>query len=116
YSIDWVKEAETRGLLNLRSTMDALPLLVSGKNVKLFEKYGVLNHRELESRYEIMVDQYFKTINIEAETTASITDTMILPATVRYMNELLAYQDRGMKAGLNTSGVDKTIVELNDLI
>jgi glutamine synthetase len=116
YSIDWVKEAETRGLLNLRTTMDALPLLVADKNVKLFEKYGVLNHRELESRYEIMVDQYFKTINIEAETTASITDTMILPATVRYMNELLAYQDRGRKASLNTSGVDKTIVELNDLI
>jgi glutamine synthetase len=116
YSIDWVKEAKTRGLLNLRSTMDALPLLMAEKNVKLFEHYKVLNHRELESRLEIMVDQYFKTINIEAETTASITDTMILPATVRYMNELLAYQDRGKSAGLKTDGVNKTIVELNGLI
>jgi glutamine synthetase len=116
YSIDWVDEAKTRGLLNLRSTMDAIPLLVSKKNVALFEKYSILNHRELESRYEIMVDQYFKTINIEAETTASIADTMIIPATVRYMNELLAYQDRGKSAGLSTGGVDKTIVELNDLV
>jgi len=116
YSIDWVDEAKTRGLLNLRSTMDAIPLLVSKKNVALFEKYSILNHRELESRYEIMVDQYFKTINIEAETTASIADTMIIPATVRYMNELLAYQDRGKSSGLRTGGVDKTIVELNDLV
>jgi len=116
YSIDWVHEAETRGLLNLRSTMDAIPLLISKKNVALFEKYKILNHRELESRYEIMVDQYFKTINIEAETTANIADTMIIPATVRYMNELLAYQDRGKSSGLRTGGVDKTIVELNDLV
>jgi len=116
YSMDWVKEAEQRGLLNYRTTMDALPHLLDKKNLELFEKYEVLNHRELDSRLEIMVDQYFKTINIEAETTANIASTMILPAGVRYMNELLAYLDRGTQAGLSTNGVNKSVEELNDLI
>src|SRR5690606_25782078 len=65
YAQEWVEEAERRGLLNLGSTMDALPQLVSEKNAALFEKYGVLSPRELESRYEIYVEQYFYTINIE---------------------------------------------------
>jgi glutamine synthetase len=116
YSEDWVREAEKRGLLNLRSTMDALPRLVDEKNVALFEKYGVLSRRELESRYEIFVERYFKTVNIEGETAQHMAQTMILPASTRYLGELLNTADRASEVGLETAGVLKTARALNELI
>jgi glutamine synthetase len=116
YSPDWVEEAERRGLLNLRSAMDALPTLVEDKNAALFEKYGVLSRRELESRFEIAVEQYFYTINIEGETTADMANTMILPAASRYLNELLTAAERGDDVGLAVEGVKKTAQRLSGLI
>src|SRR5690606_29150954 len=89
YSAEWHAEAASRGLLNLPTTLDAIEHFTSEKNLALFEKYGVLTRRELEAREEIIVDQYFKTVNIEGETTAEMAGTMILPAAVRYLNELL---------------------------
>ena len=65
YSKEWEKEAGKRGLLNLKNTVDALPQLVTKDVVALFEKYKVLNERELHARYEIMVETYNKTVNIE---------------------------------------------------
>ena len=105
YSDEWVVEAESRGLLNLRTTMDALPKLVDEKNTALFEKYGVLSHRELESRYEIFVEQYFMTINIEGETGQHMAQTMILPAATRYLGELLTTAERADDVGLKADGV-----------
>jgi len=116
YSDEWVKEAERRGLLNLRGTMDALPKLVDEKNATLFEKYGVLSHRELESRYEIHVDQYFKTINIEGETGQYMAQTMVLPAATRYLADLLGTADRAREVGVKTEGVVATARKVNDLI
>ena len=116
YSEEWVKEAESRGLLNLKSTMDALPKLVDEKNAALFEKYGVLSHRELESRYEIFVEQYFMTINIEGETAQHMAQTMILPAAARYLNELLTTAERADELGLKLDGVLKTAAQVNDLV
>jgi glutamine synthetase len=116
YSQEWVTEAESRGLLNLKSTMDALPNLVSEKNLELFDKYGVLSHRELESRYEIFVEKYFMTINIEGETGQYIAQTMILPAAIRYLSDLAATAKRSEAVGLKTSGVVKTANAVNDLI
>ncbi len=116
YSEEWVKEAERRGLLNLRSTMDALPRLVDRKNVELFEKYGVLSRRELESRYEIFVDRYFKTINIEGETGQYMAETMILPAATRYLNDLLTAAERADEVGMRAEGVLKTAARVNELI
>jgi glutamine synthetase len=116
YSEEWVVEAERRGLLNLRSTMDALPRLVDEKNAALFEKYGVLSHRELESRYEIYVEQYFKTINIEGETAQHMAQCMILPAAVRYLNELLTTAERADELGVRTEGVLKVAGQVNDLV
>ena len=104
YTEEWVKEAEKRGLLNMRATMDALPSLVQKKNVALFEKYGVLSRRELESRHEIALDQYFKTVNIEGETAAELASTMILPAATRYLSDLLTLADRGKGVGVKTDG------------
>jgi glutamine synthetase len=88
YSENWHNEAAKRGLLNLRTTVDALESISAPKNAKLFEKYGVLTKKELHSRQEIWLEQYVLTINIEAETTVSMASTMILPAAIRYLGEL----------------------------
>jgi glutamine synthetase len=116
YSDEWVDEAERRGLLNLRSTMDALPTIVGEKNADLFEKYGVLSHRELESRYEIFVERYFMTINIEGETAQHMAQTMILPAAVRYLGELVGTAERADEMGMRAEGVLKTAGHVNGLV
>lgn len=108
YSDEWVEEAERRGLLNLRSTLDALPSLVESKNAELFGKYNVLSRRELESRHEIMVEQYFMTINIEGETAADMARTMILPAASRYLSDMLQCMERAADVGMKVAGVEST--------
>ena len=85
YSEEWHTEAEQRGLLNLRATPDALPYLLADDVVSMFENYGVLSERELESRYEVFLEQYVTKLNIEAETAASIARTMLLPAAASHL-------------------------------
>lgn len=116
YSEEWQKEAERRGLLNIRNSLDAIERLTDEKNIALFEKYGVLSRRELESREEILIDQYFKTVNIEGETTADIARTMVLPAAVRYLNELLAAVEQGEEVGLEVKGVRRTAEDVAKLV
>lgn len=88
YSEEWHAEAEKRGLVNLRTTPDALPAIIADSTITAFDNYGVLDARELEARYEVLAEQYVTKLNIEAETAASIARTQILPAAVRYLNEL----------------------------
>jgi glutamine synthetase len=90
YSEEWHKEAEKRGLANLRTTPEALPWLVQKSTLAAFKKYKVLSKRELEARYEVFTEQYAVNLNIEAETEAMIARTMVLPAAVRYLTELRA--------------------------
>ncbi|HWC09521.1 MAG TPA: glutamine synthetase III, partial [Solirubrobacterales bacterium] len=85
YSEEWHEEAEQRGLKNLKTTPDALPEVIAPDTVAAFEKYNVLSERELESRYEVWVEQYAMRANIEAETAHAIAKTMILPAALRYL-------------------------------
>ena len=85
YSDDWHAEAERRGLKNLRTTPDALPEVLSDQTVHAFEKYEVLSHRELESRFEVWAEQYTTIANIEAETAATMARTMLLPAALRHI-------------------------------
>jgi glutamine synthetase len=85
YDEAWHKEAEERGLKNLKTTPDALPEVVAEASVSMMTKYGVLNERELDSRYEVWLEQYIIRANIEAETADSIARTMILPAALRYL-------------------------------
>jgi glutamine synthetase len=85
YSDEWHAEAEQRGLKNLRTTPDALPEVLADDTVAAFESYEVLSKRELESRYEVWIEQYSIRANIEAEETFSIAQTMILPAALRHM-------------------------------
>ncbi len=92
YSEEWHREAEQRGLLNLRATPDALPYLISDDTTSLFSNYGVLSERELESRHEVFLEQYVTKLNIEAETAASIARTMLLPAAARHLTMLLEAQ------------------------
>jgi glutamine synthetase len=108
YSEAWHKEAEKRGLYNLRTTPDALPWLLDKQTVAAFKKYKVLSKRELESRLDVFTEQYAVNINIESETAAGIARTMLLPAAVRYLNELKV-------AGLDelTGEVEPLIKELH---
>jgi len=85
YSEEWHAEAKSRGLKNLRTTPDALPEVLAPDTVSAFEKYSVLSERELESRFEVWVEQYTSVANIESETANSIAKTMLLPAAVRYL-------------------------------
>jgi glutamine synthetase len=85
YSEEWHAEAEQRGLKNLRTTPDALQEVLADATVSAFENYKVLSKRELESRYEVWIEQYALRANIEAETTFSIAKTMILPAALRHL-------------------------------
>jgi glutamine synthetase len=85
YDEAWHTEAEQRGLKNLRTTPDALPEVLSEQTFAAFENYKVLSKRELESRYEVWLEQYAIRANIEAETTFSIAKTMILPAALRHL-------------------------------
>jgi glutamine synthetase len=85
YDEDWHAEAESRGLKNLRTTPEALPEVLSDETVAAFEKYGVLSHRELDSRYEVWLEQYVITANIEAETGETMARTLLLPAALRHI-------------------------------
>ena len=90
YSAEWEKEAEKRGLLNYKTTPDALPHFTDEKNVKLFTKYHVFTEKELESRVEIMLENYSKTIHIEALTMIDMIKKDVIPAAVGYQSELVS--------------------------
>jgi glutamine synthetase len=88
YSAAWHKEAAKRGLLNLRTAVDAIEHFTDQKNIELFTRLGVLNEREIRARQEVMYDIYFKQVNIEGETTEWIAQTQILPGALSYLAEL----------------------------
>ena len=94
YSDEWPIEAEQRGLKNLRTTVDALPELITPEAIELFAKYGVFNEGEAHSRFEIGCEQYILAVAVEANLTLEIGTTTILPAAMRYQTELAA-QRRG---------------------
>ena len=88
YGDEWPVEAERRGLLNLKSTVDAIPCLTAEKNVELFKKFGVYSEVELHARQEILLENYSKVINIEALTAADMAKTEILPAVMRFGKDI----------------------------
>ena len=101
YSEEWHAEAESRGLLNLKTTPDALPLIADHATVELFASQGVLSERELESRLEVYTEQYVVKVNIEAETAARIARTMLLPAALRHLALIRAAGSGDGLAGLD---------------
>ncbi len=99
YSDEWVKEAEKRGLLNLKSTADALPYFISDKNVELFTRHKIFTAAEMHSRYEILMENYCKTLHIEALTMVEMIRKQILPAVLAYQNDLSESALRKHKLG-----------------
>ena len=89
YSPEWLEEAERRGLLNLRSTPEALDAFVAQKNIDLFSEFGVFSPLEMHSRFEILTDEYSKTIHIEALTMRDMIVQEIIPA-VSYYTDIIA--------------------------
>ncbi len=110
YADSWQVEAAERGLPNLRTTLDALPELISEESMDLFSRYGVLNPREMHSRYEVALEQYVMTVGVEARLTLEMATTMILPAALRYQTEL-AHNVASLKA----AGVEADAETLNNI-
>ena len=88
YSDEWVVEAEKRGLLNLRTTVESIKALISEKNIAVMEKHAVLSKVEMESRYEIALENYIKTINVEALTMIEMAKRQILPSVIKFATNL----------------------------
>jgi glutamine synthetase len=101
YDPAWVEEAAKRGLPNIESTVKAIEVLKDKKNIAVFEKQGVLSHVETESRYEILLDGYAKTINIEALTLADIVNHQLLPAAIKFSGALA-----GTVVSLKAAGIE----------
>jgi glutamine synthetase len=114
YSEEWHEEAEKRGLKNLKTTPDALPEVISDDTVKAFEEYHVLSKRELESRYDVWIEQYSLRANIEAEETFSMGQTMILPAGLRQLS-LIAEAGVSSLEGEVRELVDQLVGSLGEL-
>jgi glutamine synthetase len=114
YSDEWQEEAAARGLPNLRTTLDALPQLITPESIELFSHYGVFTEREQHSRFEIAMEQYSLTINVEAKSTLEIASTSVLPAALRYQTELATNL-----AALKAVGIDgdtSTLLEVSSSI
>ncbi len=110
YSSEWILTAKERGLANLKSTVDALPEFVSEKSVEVFKKHGVFTKEELESRYEILLENYYKNINIEALTLREMIYKGIIPSIVKYQEELASLYQKKHSININ-SELEKTMLE-----
>jgi glutamine synthetase len=117
YSENWQVEAAQRGLPNLRTTLDALPELVSEPAMELFERYKVFSHREMHSRYDIGLEQYALCLGVEARLTLEMGNTLLLPAALRYQTELALNVGALKSAGIDTdtSSLDGVSGPLADL-
>ena len=114
YSSEWHAEAEKRGLPNYKTAVDALPVFQHKDVIALFEKYKVLSPRELNARYEVYVEQYNKSVNVEAKLTQKIAKTSILPAALRYQTALAENATAVKAAGLTA---DTTVLkQVSDLV
>jgi len=109
YSAAWEKEARKRKLLNHKNTVDALPEMIAGPAVKLFERFKVLNEREIHARYEIYLEAYNKTINVEGQLMVLMANRYILPAGFEYL-KLLGQSVAAVKAGGNKSVEGKKLL------
>jgi glutamine synthetase len=112
YSDEWQKEAGKRGLLNLKNTVDALPQVVKPEVIKAFEQYKVLTGTELHARYEISLETYNKTINIEAQLMVLMADRYILPAAFEYMKQVAQSVSAAKAAGVPSKEGKKTLAWL----
>lgn len=116
YSDEWPVEAEKRGLLNLKSTPEAVPAFLAQKNVDVFSKYGVYTEAELQSRVEILLDEYCKTLNIEALTMIDMAKKEILPAAAKYIKDIAKTAELAKSCGAETVFEEETVKEISALV
>ncbi|MGE5244425.1 MAG: glutamine synthetase III [Betaproteobacteria bacterium] len=116
YSKEWEKEAATRGLLNLKNTVDALPQLTSKEVIAVFEKYRVLNGRELHARADVMLEQYIKTVNVEGQLMVLMANRYILPAALEYQKHIAQSVAAVKAAGGRSVEAKKTLDKLTKLV
>jgi len=112
YSDEWQKEAGKRGLLNHRTSVDAFGEALKPDVVKAFSRYGVLNDRELKARYEVALEQYNKTVNVEAQLAVLMANRYILPAAIRYQAEVAESVSAVKAAGANAKEARRSLEEL----
>jgi len=110
YTPEWPIEAEARGLPNLRTTLEALPQLITEESMELFSRYQVFSQREMHSRYEIALEQYILSVGVEARLTLEMASTVILPAALRYQTELASNV-----ASLKSVGVEADATTLGEV-
>ena len=113
YSDEWVAEAEKRGLLNLKSTADCMPYFIHEKNVDLFTKHRIFTEMEMHSRYEILLENYCKTLNIEALTMLQMAKKSIIPAVSTYTKELADAALVKKQLGADISAEQQLVKELS---
>lgn len=116
YSDEWPVEAEKRGLLNLKSTPEAVPAFLAQKNVDVFSKYGVYTEAEVQSRVEILLDEYCKTLNIEALTMIDMAKKEILPAAAKYIKDIAKTAELAKSCGAETVFEEETVKEISALV
>jgi glutamine synthetase len=116
YSKEWEKEAAKRGLLNLRNTVDALPELLKPASVQAFEKYKVLNERELHARFEVNLEAYVKSINVEAQLMVLMANRYILPAAFQYQTQVAESVAAVKAAGGVARETKKLLTDLTKLV
>lgn len=115
YSEEWHKEAERRGLPNLKTTPVALDAFVTDKAKKLFENNGVYTHVELEARHEIELEKYIKKVQIEARVMGDLAINHIIPAAITYQNELLTNINGLKSAGLGETAYKSQLTILKEV-
>lgn len=114
YSQAWVEEAERRGLPNCKTMIDSIESLTTEKAILLYERFGIYNRAELESRKEILYETYVKTINIEALTMIDMASKDILPAVIRYSRNLADTVNATAAAGASTFVAKRQLKNVND--
>ncbi|MBN1942847.1 MAG: glutamine synthetase III [Phycisphaerae bacterium] len=114
YSADWHAEAEKRGLPNYKNTVEVVPLATAKESIELFKKYGVYSKVELHSRQEILLENYARTVNIEAETASMMAHTMILPAALKYQTTVAEAINAAKAVGIETPEEKELLKEVTD--
>ena len=116
YSDEWLDEAERRGLLNLKSTVDAAPTMIDQKNLDLFEEFNVMSPVEVKSRYEVKLEQYSKLLNIEGRTMSHMTKRKVAPAVSSYADQVAStiIDKKAACPDIDPAGDTELLRELND--
>ncbi len=114
YSKEWEAEAEARGLCNFRNTVEALPCLISKKNIDLFEEFGIFTRTEVRARYAVHLENYAKTLHIEALTMLDMTKKQIFPAVTAYMGAVAQSAEAIGRTGLSARAAQSLLAKLTE--